>query len=116
MELHHENHLTLDKNMPGPDHSASIESNEFKKMVKSIRNINIALGSGEKHPSQMELTNRKLVRKSIVASKNIRKGEIFTSSNLVTKRPGVGISPMEWDKIIGRKSGYDFQKDDLIKW
>jgi len=111
-----EKHLTLDKNFPGPDHRASIEIKEFKKMVESIRNIDIALGSGEKYPSQMELTNRKLVRKSIVATKTIKKGEIFTSSNLSTKRPGSGISPMEWDQIIGRKSEYDFQKDDLIKW
>ena len=85
-------------------------------MVESIRNIDIALGSGEKYPSQVELTNSKLVRKSIVASKKIKKGEIFTTSNLVTKRPGDGISPMEWDQIIGRKSAYDFQEDDLIKW
>lgn len=111
-----EKHLTLDKNLPGPDHSSSIEAHEFKNMVESIRKINMALGNGEKYPSQIELANRKVVRKSIVASKRIRKGEIFTVSNLVTKRPGIGISPMEWDQIIGKKSKHDFKKDELIKW
>ena len=85
-------------------------------MVESIRNIDIAMGNGKKCPSDIELSNRKVARKSIVASKKIKKGDIFSISNLTTKRPGIGISPMEWDNLIGRVSKYDFQKDDLIKW
>ena len=89
-----EKHLTLDKNLPGPDHRASIETKEFRNMVESIRNIDIAMGNGKKCPSDIELSNRKVARKSIVASKKIKKGDIFSISNLTTKRPGIGISPM----------------------
>ena len=85
-------------------------------MIKSIRNIDQALGNGIKEPSLKEIENRKIVRKSIVAAREIKKGEIFTQNNLIIKRPGVGISPMKWDKILGKKSKYNFQKDDLIKW
>lgn len=111
-----EKHLTLDNNLPGPDHKASIEPNEFKKMVNNIRNVDEALGNGNKIPSDVEIENRKVIRKSIVAAKDIKKGDIFSATNLVSKRPGTGISPMEWDDILGKKSNYDFKKDDLIKW
>ena len=111
-----EKHLTLDNNLPGPDHKASIEPNEFKKMVNNIRNVDEALGNGNKIPSNEEIENRKVIRKSIVAAKDIKKGDIFSATNLVAKRPGTGISPMEWDDILGEKANYDFKKDDLIKW
>ena len=111
-----EKHLTLDNDLQGPDHKASIEPKEFKKMVENIRNIDKALGNGEKIPSDIEVENRKVIRKSIVAARAIKKGEIFSVSNLVSKRPGTGISPMQWDLILGKKSNYNFQKDDLIKW
>lgn len=111
-----EKHLTLDNDFSGPDHKASIEPKEFKEMVKNIRNIDKALGDGKKIPSNIEMDNRKVTRKSIVAAKKIKKGEIFSVSNIVTKRPGTGISPMQWDQILGKKANYDFQKDDLIKW
>ncbi len=110
-----EKHITLDRKLIGPDHKASTEPDLFKKMIDSIRNIDLALGNGIKLPSDKELENRKIVRKSIVASRNIKKGEIFTSNNLIIKRPGTGISPMKWDQILGEKSKYNFQKDDLIK-
>lgn len=110
-----EKHITLDKGLIGPDHKASTEPTLFKEMIKSIRNIDQALGNGVKEPSLKEIENRKIVRKSIVAAREIKKGEIFTQNNLIIKRPGVGISPMKWDKILGKKSKYNFQKDDLIK-
>ena len=109
-----EKHITLDREMIGPDHKASTEPDLFKQMIDSIRNVDLALGNGIKLPSDKELENRKIVRKSIVASCNIKKGEIFTSNNLIIKRPGTGISPMKWDLILGEKSKYNFQKDDLI--
>ena len=111
-----EKHLTLDRDLDGPDHKASIDPIAFKEMVKGIRNIDIALGDGIKNPSLKELENRRVVRKSIVASTKINKGELFSLSNITVKRPGTGISPMEWDSIIGKKSNYDFDKDELIRW
>ena len=111
-----EKHITLDKGLIGPDHKASTEPNLFKEMIESIRNIELALGNGVKEPSLKEIENRKIVRKSIVAARAIKKGEIFTQNNLIIKRPGVGISPMKWDKILGEKSNYNFQRDELIKW
>lgn len=110
-----EKHFTLDKNMPGPDHKASLEPDELKEMVKAIRNIEIALGNGEKYPSESEKKNIAVARKSIVAKKDIKKGDIFTEENITTKRPGNGISPMEWFKVLGRKAIKDFQKDELIE-
>ena len=110
-----EKHYTLDKNMEGPDHKASIEPDELKQMVKAIRNIEIALGNGIKQPSPSEIKNILIVRKSIVAVKNIKKGDIFTENNIAVKRPGNGISPIKWEKIIGRKAIKNFKKDDLIK-
>jgi N,N'-diacetyllegionaminate synthase len=109
-----EKHFTLDRNMEGPDHRASLEPKELKEMVISIRNIEQALGQGIKKPSAGEMENRGVVRKSIVASRNISKGEVLTEENLSVKRPGTGISPMEWDKIIGTKAMRDYEQDDLI--
>jgi len=110
-----EKHFTLDKKMEGPDHKASIEPHELKKMVLGIRNIEMALGNEIKAPSPGELKNRTAARKSIVALRSIKKGEIFSSLNLTTKRPGNGISPMFWDSIIGIPAVKEFQPDDQIE-
>ena len=110
-----EKHLTLDRNLKGPDHKASIEPDDFLKLVKSIRNISIALGLKEKKICNSEIQNLLVARKSIVAKKSIKQNEIFTEDNICTKRPGTGISPMEWDSLIGKKSKKDFAKDDLIE-
>lgn len=109
-----EKHFTLDCNMDGPDHKASLESIELKAMVKAIRNIEKALGSEIKKPSKSETKNIKIVRKSIVAKTKILKGEILSEKNLTVKRPGEGISPMKWDNIIGTKSTKDYDEDDFI--
>ena len=109
-----EKHFTLDKNMEGPDHKASLEPNELKAMVHAIRNVEKALGSGIKKPSHSELKNKPIARKSLVAAKPILKGEVFTQENLTVKRPGTGISPMRWDEIIGQKASKDYQQDELI--
>ena len=108
-------HFTTDKEPPGPDHSASLEPNDLKQMIKSIHNINEALGDGIKIPSNSELKNISTVRKSIVANKKIKKGELFSTENLSVKRPGTGISPMHWDNIIGKISNFDFLPDEIIK-
>lgn len=111
-----EKHFTLDRNLPGPDHKASLEPNELKAMVKAIRNIEKAIsGNGLKEPSKSELKNIVVVRKSIIAARNIQKGELLTIENLTVKRPGNGISPMKWDNIIGQKAIKDFEPDDLIE-
>lgn len=110
-----EKHFTLDKNMVGPDHKASLVPVELKAMVRAIRNTESALGSSEKKPSQSEVTNIALVRKSIVAARNIQKGEIFTEDNLAVKRPGSGISPMLWFEVIGQKARKNFRQDELIE-
>jgi len=109
-----EKHFTLDKNMDGPDHKASLDPSELKAMVKAIRNIERAMGNGIKEPSPSELKNRPVVRKSIVAARDIRKGEAFTEENLTVKRPGTGISPMRWDEVIGQVAQKDYEKDELI--
>lgn len=110
-----EKHFTLDKTMEGPDHAASLEPVELKAMVNAIRNIEEAIsGSGIKEPSESEKKNMAVARKSLVASQNIKKGEIFTEDNLTVKRPGNGISPMEWDKVIGKVAIQDFNEDELI--
>jgi N-acetylneuraminate synthase/N,N'-diacetyllegionaminate synthase len=111
-----EKHFTLDKSMKGPDHKASLDSIELKAMVKAIRNIEVALGNGVKTLTQVECENIKVVRKSIVASKEIKKGERFTEKNLVIKRPGIGIAPNRWDEIIGTIATEDYEKDELIRW
>lgn len=110
-----EKHFTLDKNMQGPDHKASLESKELQEMVKSIRNIEKALGDGIKTPSNSELKNIEIVRKSIVANKKIKKGEILTVENLGIKRPATGISPMKWYDVLGTVAKKDYEEDDLIE-
>lgn len=110
-----EKHFTLDRNLPGPDHKASLEPGELKEMVKAIRNIEKAVcGSGIKEPSPSEQKNIAVARKSIVANCPIKKGELFTTQNLSVKRPGNGISPMLWDEILGLSAIKDFEPDDLI--
>ena len=109
-----EKHFTIDKTMDGPDHKSSIDPEELKAMVSSIRNIEKALGSSIKKPSKSEKPNIIMARKSIVASKSIKKGELFTEKNITTKRPGTGISPMEWDSIIDKVAKRDYQIDDLL--
>ena len=110
-----EKHFTLNRNMEGPDHKASLEPAELKAMVSSIRNIELAMGNGEKIPSTSEMANIVVARKSIIAKCSIRKGEIFTEDNLTTKRPGNGISPMRWYDILGMKAIRDFREDELIE-
>ena len=110
-----EKHFTLDKNMEGPDHKASLEPCELKAMVQGIREIELALGDGIKQTSASEAKNKPIARKSIVANCAIKKGEILSESNLYTKRPAGGISPMEWDKVIGTKAIRDFEPDEMIE-
>lgn len=110
-----EKHFTLDRNLPGPDHKASLEPNELKAMVDAIRNIKQALGNGQKQVSKSEEKNMAIARKSIVAAKDIKKGELLTENNLTTKRPGTGISPMLWEEVIGTKAIRDFEEDELIE-
>lgn len=109
-----EKHFTLDRNMEGPDHKASLEPDELKAMVKSIRNIEKSIGDGQKKPSSSEINNINIVRKSIVAARDIKKGEMLTKDNLTCKRPGNGISPMEWNNIIGTKASKEFKEDEMI--
>ena len=110
-----EKHFTLDRQMPGPDHKASLEPSELKSMVTAIRNIEVALGDGVKRPTPSETKNIAVVRKSIIASKSIQLGEVFTTKNLTTKRPGTGISPMRFDEVLGKKARRNFAEDDLIE-
>lgn len=110
-----EKHFTLDKNMKGPDHKASLEPDELKAMVHAIRNIEKALGNGIKKPSSSEMKNIQVVRKSIVAAKDIKKGETFTDDNITVKRPGTGISPLKWDGIIGKAAIKDFAENEFIE-
>lgn len=109
-----EKHFTLDRGMDGPDHKASLEPEELKLMIQAIRNIELALGDGIKQPSKSEMKNINIARKSIVASRDIKKGEILSEENLACKRPGDGINPMKWDEIVGRIAQKDYSKDDLI--
>tara|TARA_B110000438_G_C15810952_1_gene649608 strand:- start:322 stop:1323 length:1002 start_codon:yes stop_codon:yes gene_type:complete len=109
-----EKHFTLDCNMQGPDHRASLEPNEFKNMIKSIRNIELSMGNGIKKPSASEIKNIFIARKSIVSKKDIKKGEIYSISNLTTKRPGTGICASKWYEYIGKKSNKDYKIDELI--
>jgi N,N'-diacetyllegionaminate synthase len=109
-----EKHFTLDKKLPGPDHKASLEPDELKAMVQAIRNIEIALGDGIKRPSASEAKNIPIARKSIVAATDIKQGEVFSEQNLTVKRPGLGISPMRWNEIIGQVAQKDYQADELI--
>ncbi len=109
-----EKHFTLNRGMHGPDHKASLEPEELKRMIKAIRNVEKALGTGIKKPSPSEMGNIKIVRRSIVAKRDIKRGEIFTEENITVKRPGTGISPMRWREIIGKKAWRDFKKDEII--
>lgn len=110
-----EKHFTLDRNLPGPDHKASLEPDELKAMVAAIRNIEQALGDGIKRPSVSEAKNKPITRKSLVAGCSIRAGEVFSETNLAIKRPGTGLSPMRWDEVMGRKAPRDFAPDELIE-
>lgn len=110
-----EKHFTLDKNMEGPDHKASLEPSELKNMVDSIRNIEKALGTGVKAPTKSELKNKDIARKSIVANRDILKGEMFTEENITVKRPGNGISPMNWFDVVGKNAVRFFEEDELIE-
>jgi len=110
-----EKHFTLDRKLAGPDHAASLEPDELKSMVKAIRNIEKAMGKGVKEPSPSEKKNIPIVRKSIVAKTYITKGETFSKYNLAVKRPGTGISAMQWDNILGQKASKSFESDELIK-
>ena len=109
-----EKHFTLDRTMEGPDHKASLEPTEFKDMVRAIRIIEVAMGSGEKIPAESERKNSAVARKSIIAKRHIRKGEVFSEENLTVKRPGSGISPMKWFEVIGHTAVRDFEEDELI--
>jgi len=109
-----EKHFTLDRSMPGPDHKASLEPHELKAMIIAIRNVEKALGNGIKRPSPSELKNKPIARKSIVAKKDIKKGEVFTQENITVKRPGTGISPMRWYEVLGTQAQRDYKEDELI--
>lgn len=110
-----EKHFTLDRNMDGPDHKASLEPDELQEMIKAIRNIELSLGDGRKVPSVSEQRNIDVVRKSIVARCVITQGEILTEDNITTKRPGSGLSPMRWCEVLGTRAVRDFKEDELIE-
>jgi N,N'-diacetyllegionaminate synthase len=110
-----EKHFTLDRTLPGPDHQASLEPKELKKMVRAIRNIEKAMGDGVKRPSPSEVKNMPIARKSLVAAHAIHEGEIFCEANLAVKRPGTGLSPMRWDEVLGCKAPRDFKVDEMIE-
>lgn len=109
-----EKHLTLDRTLPGPDHAASLEPGEFAEMVAGIRLVSDALGDPVKAPTAAELENAKVARKSIVAARDIRAGELLSAENLTTKRPGTGVSPMRWDAVVGTPAARDFARDEVI--
>ena len=109
-----EKHFTLDCNLEGPDHKASLEPYQLKEMVKAIRNTELALGSDIKEPSKSEIPNIEIVRKSIVAKTKIKKGDILNETNLAVKRPGNGVSPMKWDEVIDTKATKNYKEDELI--
>jgi N,N'-diacetyllegionaminate synthase len=110
-----EKHFTLNKELQGPDHKASIDPSELSAMVKAVRNIELAMGLATKEPTKSEIKNKLVVRKSIIANQAIKFGEVFNTNNLTVKRPGNGISPMKWNEIIGHKASRDFDKDELIE-
>ena len=109
-----EKHFTLNKNMEGPDHKASVEPDELKSMVTAIRNIERAMGNGIKRPSPSEVKNKLIARKSLVATEPIKTGERFSADNITAKRPGTGISPMRWDEVLGQIAQKNYEKDELI--
>lgn len=110
-----EKHFTLDRNMEGPDHKASIEPRELKQMVSQIRNVEVAMGNGIKEPAPSEVPNITIARKSIVAARQIRQGELLTEENLTVKRPAIGISPMEWERVVGTVAIKSFDIDQFIE-
>ncbi|MDR3246393.1 MAG: N-acetylneuraminate synthase [Prevotellaceae bacterium] len=110
-----EKHFTLDRSMEGPDHKASLEPDELKAMVSAIRNVEKALGNKDKTVTESERKNMEIARKSIVAFSDIKKGDVFTEDNITVKRPGNGISPMQWDNVIGKMAVRDFSEDELIE-
>lgn len=110
-----EKHFTLDRNMEGPDHKASLEPDELKAMVSAIRHVEQALGDGIKRPSASEMKNITVARKSIIAARDIRAGEVLTQENITTKRPGNGISPMRWNEVLGTIAVRDFKEDEFIQ-
>ena len=110
-----EKHFTLDRNMNGPDHKASLEPKELKAMVSAIRNVEMAFGSGIKVPAEVEKKNISVARKSIVAKAVIRKGDVLCADNMTVKRPGDGLSPMMWDEVIGRVADRDYAPGDQIR-
>jgi len=110
-----EKHFTLDKKMEGPDHKASVDPNELVQMVKGIRNIEKAMGTAEKKVTSSEVENVQLMRKSIVALTEIKKGEVYTEKNITVKRPGTGISAIEWDSVLGKKANRDYMADEMIE-
>lgn len=110
-----EKHFTLDKTLEGPDHKASLEPAELKTMVSSIRNIEKSLGDGIKKPASSEIKNISIARKSIISKCPIKKGDVFTDDNITTKRPGNGISPMQWFQVLGQTAKKDFEVDELIE-
>jgi N,N'-diacetyllegionaminate synthase len=109
-----EKHFTLDRNLPGPDHKASLEPSELIAMVQAIRNIEVALGDGVKKPTESETKNIVIARKSLVASRDIKAGERFSTENITTKRPGTGVSPMRWDEAMGKVADRGYSRDELI--
>ena len=110
-----EKHFTVNRDLEGPDHAASLEPKELQNMIKAIRNIEKTLGDGIKKPSPSETKNISIGRKSIIAKREIKKNEIYSINNLTTKRPGTGISPMNWDLLVGKKANKNYQPDELIE-
>jgi N,N'-diacetyllegionaminate synthase len=110
-----EKHFTLDRNMEGPDHKASLEPQELAEMVRTIRNVEQAIGDGVKKVSASELKNQDIARKSIIAAKAIKAGETFSEENITTKRPGSGIDPMRWFDLLGKTAKHDYEEDYLIE-
>lgn len=111
-----EKHFTLNRNLPGPDHNASLLPHELEELIRGIRRVELALGSPTKQTSPSEMNNKLVARKSLVAKTLIKRGEKFCLGNLTTKRPGTGISPMHWDQIIGKVAPRTYQQDELIEW
>jgi len=109
-----EKHLTIDRNLPGPDHKASLEPNEFKNLVDQVRDLENAFGDGIKRPTEVELKNKKIARRGLVALKAIKTGDVFTSENVTIKRPGTGRSPFEYWSLLGTKATTDIAENDLI--
>ncbi len=111
-----EKHFTIDKQLPGPDHGASLDYNEFKEMVKAIRNVELAMGDGIRKLNQKEMDIKEVARKSIILNKDIKKGTILTKDMLIIKRPGTGLAPKEIDNVIGKTTNKDLKRDDILKW